>query len=210
MIEQGSTEWLALRCGKVTASRVSDVIAKTKSGWGASRGNYMGELIAERLTGVPAERFTNAAMAWGTETEAKACSAYQFYHGGNVQLASFYGHPTIAMAGASPDRLVGDDGLIECKCPLTANHIEILLGQSVPSKYNWQMQFQLACTGRQWCDFVSYDPRLPESMSLFVQRVPRDGEAIEYLEKEIKVFLSELEEKLAALVERYGERKEAA
>jgi putative phage-type endonuclease len=210
MIEQGSTEWLAARCGKVTASRVSDVIAKTKSGWGASRSNYMGELIAERLTGVPAERFTNAAMAWGTETEAKACTAYQFYHGGNVQPASFYEHPTIAMAGASPDRLVDDDGILEAKCPNTSTHIEVLMGQAVPSKYIWQVQFQLACTQRKWADFISFDPRLPESMSLFVQRVPRDGEAIEYLEKEIRAFIAEMDEKLSALVSRYGERKEAA
>lgn len=209
MIEQGSAEWLALRCGKVTASRVSDVIAKTKSGWGASRANYMGELIAERLTGVPAEKYSNAAMQWGTETEAKACAAYQFYHGGNVQPASFYEHPSIPMAGASPDRLINEDGLLECKCPNTSTHIDTLLGQAVPSKYIWQVQFQLACTGRQWADFVSFDPRLPENMSLFVQRVTRDDEAIEYLEKEIKVFLSELDAKLSALAERYDIRRAA-
>jgi putative phage-type endonuclease len=209
-MEQGSPEWLAARCGKVTASRAADVIAKTKSGWGASRANYMGELIAERLTGTPAEKYTNAAMQWGTDTEAAARAAYQFEKMTPVVKVGFVPHPSIAMAGASPDGFVGDDGLIECKCPNTATHIETLLGQSVPSKYIWQIQMQLACTQRQWADFVSFDPRLPESMSLFVQRVPRDGEAIEYLEKEIKVFLSELEEKLAALVERYGERKEAA
>jgi putative phage-type endonuclease len=209
-MEQGTAEWLAARCGKVTASRAADVIAKTKSGWGASRANYMGELIAERLTGTPAEKYTNAAMQWGTDTEAAARAAYQFEKMTPVVKVGFVPHPSIAMAGASPDGFVGDDGLIECKCPNTATHIETLLGQSVPSKYIWQIQMQLACTQRQWADFVSFDPRLPESMSLFVQRVPRDGEAIEYLEKEIKVFLSELEEKLAALVERYGERKEAA
>jgi putative phage-type endonuclease len=209
-MEQGTAEWLAARCGKVTASRAADVIAKTKSGWGASRANYMGELIAERLTGTPAEKFTNAAMAWGSDTEAAARSAYQFEKMTPVVEVGFVPHPSIAMAGASPDGLVGDDGLIECKCPNTATHIETLLGQSVPSKYIWQIQMQLACTQRQWADFVSFDPRLPESMSLFVQRVPRDDEAIKYLETEIAAFLSELEEKLAALVSRYGERKEAA
>jgi putative phage-type endonuclease len=209
-MEQGTAEWLAARCGKVTASRAADVIAKTKSGWGASRANYMGELIAERLTGTPAEKFTNAAMAWGSDTEAAARAAYQFEKMTPVVKVGFVPHPSIAMAGASPDGLVGDDGLIECKCPNTATHIETLLGQSVPSKYIWQIQMQLACTQRQWADFVSFDPRLPESMSLFVQRVPRDDEAIKYLETEIAAFLSELEEKLAALVSRYGERKEAA
>jgi putative phage-type endonuclease len=209
-MEQGTAEWLAARCGKVTASRAADVIAKTKSGWGASRANYMGELIAERLTGTPTERFTNAAMQWGTDTEAAARAAYQFEKMTPVAKVGFVPHPSIAMAGASPDGFVGDDGLIECKCPNTATHIETLLGQSVPSKYIWQIQMQLSCTGRQWADFVSFDPRLPESMSLFIHRVPRDDEAIAYLEKEIAVFLSELEEKLSALVSRYGERKEAA
>jgi putative phage-type endonuclease len=209
-MDQGSPEWLAARCGKVTASRAADVIAKTKSGWGASRANYMGELIAERLTGTPAEKYTNAAMQWGTDTEAAARAAYQFEKMTPVVKVGFVPHPSIAMAGASPDGFVGDDGLIECKCPNTATHIETLLGQSVPSKYICQIQFQIACTGRQWCDFVSFDPRLPESMSLFVQRVHRDGEAIEYLEKEIRAFISEMDEKLAALVSRYGERKEAA
>jgi putative phage-type endonuclease len=209
-MEQGSQEWLAARCGKVTASRAADVIAKTKSGWGASRANYMGELIAERLTGAPAEKYTNAAMQWGTDTEAAARAAYQFEKMTPVVKVGFIPHPSIAMAGASPDGFVGDDGLIECKCPNTATHIETLLGQSVPSKYIWQIQMQLACTSRQWADFVSFDPRLPESMSLFIHRVQRDDEAIAYLEKEITVFLSELEEKLSALVSRYGERKEAA
>jgi putative phage-type endonuclease len=209
-MEQGSQEWLAARCGKVTASRAADVIVKTKSGWGASRANYMGELIAERLTGTPAEKYTNAAMQWGTDTEAAARAAYQVEKMTPVVKVGFVPHPSIAMAGASPDGFVGDDGLIECKCPNTATHIETLLGQSVPSKYICQIQFQIACTGRQWCDFVSFDPRLPESMSLFVQRVHRDGEAIEYLEKEIRAFISEMDEKLAALVSRYGERKEAA
>jgi putative phage-type endonuclease len=209
-MEQGSAEWIAARIGRVTASRVADVVAKTKSGWGASRATYMGELIAERLTGKPAEKYTNAAMQWGSDTEADARAAYQFERATIVTQIGFVPHPAIGMAGASPDGLVGTDGIIECKCPNTSTHIETLLGQSVPSKYIWQMQFQLACTGRQWCDFVSFDPRLPESMSLFVHRVPRDDEAIAYLEKEIAVFLSELDEKLSALVSRYGERKEAA
>jgi putative phage-type endonuclease len=208
-IIQGSDEWKALRCGKVTASRVADVVAKTKTGYSASRANYLAQLIAERLTGTPAETYTNAAMQHGTETEPEARDAYSFYHGVTVEQVAFVPHPKIDQAGASPDGLVGDDGLVEIKCPQTATHLETLLGQAVPAKYADQMQFQMACTGRQWCDFVSYDPRMPEHMRLFVRRVPRDDERINHLETEIATFLRELTAKLTELNRLYGE-KEAA
>jgi putative phage-type endonuclease len=204
VIEQGSTEWHALRCGKATASRVADIMAKTKTGWGASRANYAAELIAERLTGVPAEGFTSAAMQWGVDKEAEAKAAYEFLTDVEVVPASFVPHPKIAMAGASPDGLVEDDGLIECKCPNTATHLETLLGRSVPSKYVTQMQFQMACTGRQWADFVSYDPRLPETMRLFVKRVNRDDKMIADLEREVAAFLAEIDQKVAELTKAYG------
>lgn len=203
-IIQGSPEWHAIRCGKVTASRVADVIAKTKTGWGASRANYMAELIAERLTGEPAERFTNAAMAWGTEKEPDARAAYEFFRDATVSKIAFVEHPAIAMSGASPDGLVGADGLVEIKCPNTATHLDTLLTQAVPAKYITQMLWQMACTGRKWCDFVSYDPRLPESMSLFVKRVERDEAAIAGLEKDVSAFLVELADKLSKLNSLYG------
>ena len=204
MIEQGSPEWRALRCGKVTASRVSDVIARTKTGWGASRANYAAELIAERLTGVPADGYVNSAMQWGTEKEPEARVAYAFMHDTEVVPASFVSHPTIANAGASPDGYVGDDGLIECKCPNTATHLDTLRAKSVPSKYITQIQFQMACTGRKWCDYVSYDPRLPEPMRLFVKHFERDDKVIEELEREVAVFLAEIETQCAEFRAQFG------
>jgi putative phage-type endonuclease len=208
-IIQGSPEWKALRCGKVTASRVADVVARTKTGYSASRANYLAELIAERLTGTPAPSFTSAAMQHGTETEPEARDAYCYYHDVTVEQVAFVPHPKIDQAGASPDGLVGEDGLVEIKCPNTATHLETLLGQAVPAKYADQMQFQMACTGRKWCDFVSYDPRMPEHMRLFVRRVPRDDARISHLEGEIVAFLRELAGKLSDLNSIYGD-KEAA
>lgn len=208
-IEQNTEAWKQIRLGKVTASRVADVVAKTKSGWGASRANYAAELIAERLTGEAAERFTNAAMQWGTDHEPDARATYEFFRDATVVEIGFVEHPSIAMSGASPDGLVETDGLVEIKCPNTATHLDTLLGQAVPAKYITQMQWQMACTGRKWCDFVSFDPRLPESMSLFVRRVERDDALIASLEKEVSVFLAELDEKLAKLNSLYG-AKEAA
>ena len=198
-ILQGSPEWFAARCGKVTASRVSDVVARTKTGWGASRANYMAELVAERLTGAVAEGYTSPAMQWGTDTEAEARRAYEFYRDVDVVAAGFILHPRIGQSGASPDGLVSDDGLVEIKCPNTATHIDTLLSATVPQKYATQMQWQMACTGREWCDFVSFDPRMPEAMRLFVKRVQRDGEAIAELEKLVTAFLEELDAKVAAL-----------
>ncbi|MEH3108944.1 MAG: YqaJ viral recombinase family protein [Agrobacterium cavarae] len=188
-IIQGSAEWHALRCGKVTASRVADVIAKTKSGWGASRFNYAAELIAERLTGATAESFTSPAMQWGTDQEPMARMAYEFLHNVTVEQVAFVSHPSIEDAGASPDGTVGEDGLVEIKCPNTATHIDTLIAQTIPAKYITQMQWQMACTGREWCDFVSYDPRLPESMQVFVKRIARDEAYIAELEKEVFTFL---------------------
>lgn len=209
MIEQYSPEWHQQRLGKATASRVSDVIAKTKTGWGASRANYMAELLVERLTGVATEGYTNAAMQHGIDTEPQARATYEFMTDNAVELVSFVDHPVIAMSGASPDGLIGTDGLVEIKCPLSSTHIETLLGAAIPGKYIAQMQWQLACTGREWCDWVSFDPRLPASMRLHVQRVMRDNEMIADLEKNVRAFLTELDAKEAALRDRY-EAKAAA
>lgn len=203
-IVQGTEAWFKIRAGKVTASRVSDVIAKTKSGWGTSRANYAAQLVAERLTGAIAESYSNAAMAHGTATEPEARSAYEFRTDAHVVEVGFVNHPTIEMAGASPDGLVGDEGLIEIKCPNTATHIETLRGQSVPSKYLTQMHWQMASTGRGFCDFVSYDPRMPESMRLFVKRVGRDNILIAKLEKEVMDFLAEVDETVATLKSIYA------
>ena len=202
MIEQGTPEWFAQRLGKVTASRVADIIAKTKTGAAASRGNYMAQLVAERLTGQPAESFKSAAMQFGTDTEPMARMAYETQIGMLVDEVAMIPHPTIEMSGASPDGLVGHEGLVEIKCPNTSTHIETLLEEKVPSKYVTQMMWQMACTGRAWCDFVSFDPRMPEDMQLFIKRVPRDNEMIASLEAEVVKFLGELDELLAKLLER--------
>jgi putative phage-type endonuclease len=203
VIIQGSPEWFAMRCGKVTASRVADVIAKTKTGWGASRANYAAELIAERLTGCTAPGFTNAAMQWGTETEPLARAAYEKRTGVTVEEIGFVDHPEIANSGASPDGLIGDDGMLEIKCPNTATHLDTLLSEMVPAKYVTQMMWQMACTGRAWCDFVSFDPRLPAEMSLFIRRVPRDVSMILDLEGDVSAFLREIDCKVEALTARY-------
>jgi putative phage-type endonuclease len=204
-MEQRSEEWFAARLGKVTASRVADIIAKTKSGYSTSRANYMAELVCERLTGRQGDSYQNAAMVWGTETEPMARNAYQSMTGNLVNEIGFVPHASIDSSGASPDGLIDDDGLIEIKCPNTATHIDTLLGQSVPAKYITQMQWQMACTGRKWCDFVSYDPRMPEQMQLFIRRIDRDNELVKALEDEVTKFLAELNEKLATLEKLYQE-----
>ncbi len=199
MLEQGSAEWFATRCGRVTASRVADIIAKTKTGPGASRKNYLAQLVCERLTNCVEPSFTNAAMMWGVEQEPNARVAYSFLADVDVELVGFVPHPLIEMTGASPDGLVGDDGLVEIKAPQSATHIDTLLGRSVPEKYVTQMQWQMACTGRTWCDFASFDPRLPENLRLFVARVHRDDALIASLEAEVTKFLGEVADTVARL-----------
>lgn len=212
-MEQRSAEWFQARCGRVTASRVADVIATTRTGWGASRANYMAELIVERLTGQPSQGFASSAMQWGVDMEPQARAAYAERIGHEVVETGFVIHPLIEQAGASPDGLVGDLGLVEIKCPNTATHIETLISRQVPAKYVTQMQWQMACTGREWCDFASYDPRLPTEMRLFISRVERCDDTIATLETEVSQFLRELDEKIEALraaVSEHQQQKEAA
>ena len=199
MIEQRTEEWFKQRLGKVTASKIADVIAKTKSGPSASRENYSTQLTLERLTGQQAEFYTNAAMEWGTATEPQARIAYELYREVFVDEIGFIDHPTIAMSGASPDGFVGEDGLVEIKCPESKTQMETLLNQKVPNKYQPQMQWQMACTGRKWCDFVSFDPRMPENLQIFVQRVERNDVYIKMLEEEVRVFLEEIDQKVEIL-----------
>jgi len=208
MHEQGSPEWLQERCGKVTASRIADVMAKIKTGYGAGRANYMAEIIAERLTNVPKQGFTNEAMRWGTETEPQARAMYEFQTGLEVTETGFVPHPVIEGTGASPDGLVGDSGLIEIKCPNTATHIETLRGAAIDRKYVLQMHWQMICTGRDWCDFVSFDPRLSLAKQMHVRRVHRDAELCEEITAEVTRFLTELNETVAELERLYpdGER----
>lgn len=199
MVEQGTPEWHALRVGKATSSRVADIMRRTRSGVSASRDRYMGELIAERLTGQPTQSFKSADMEWGNVVEADARSAYMAFSMAPMAPVDFVDHPTIAMAGASPDHLVGDDGLVEIKCPATHTHIATLLGEPIYPDYMTQMQWQMACTSRAWCDWVSYDPRMPEDLRFVVRRVARNAERIAELETAVRIFLAEVDAKIASL-----------
>ena len=192
MIEQLSEEWFTARLGKVTASRVKDVMAKTKSGPAATRTNYMMELLCQRLTGKREESFTSAAMQRGTDLEPIARMTYELNTGNEVTEAEFIVHPEYSAMGASPDGFVGDDGLIEVKCPNTAKHLACIQSDSYDKQYYPQMQFQMACTGRKWCDFVSCDDRLPDELQLFVCRVARSEDYINLMMDEVMKFLAEL------------------
>ena len=204
MMEQGTEDWFAARLGKVTASRVADLMAKTKVGYAATRDNYMAQLVVERLTNTRAESFSNSAMQWGTDQEPFARAAYEAAQGVLVEEVGFVTHPRIDMAGASPDGLVGLFGMCEIKCPNTAAMIDTLLTEKVPSRYFGQMQMQMACTDRAWCDYVVYDPRMPAKAQLFIKRVERDEAFIAEMEAEIIKFLGEVTvqvEKLNSIIE---------
>jgi predicted phage-related endonuclease len=203
-------EHAAQRLGRVTASRIADVMAKTKTGWGASRQNYRAELVAERLTGTPVSRYVNNEMLWGIEQEEHARNAYEFIAGRDVAPGGFVLHPDFDMAGASPDGLVGLDGLLEIKCPNTSTHIDTLLGDAIDRRYVLQMHWQMLCTGRVWCDFVSYDPRLPHSMQLFIKRVDRDDALAKEITQAVKVFLGEINTIVDELKSKYEPNQEAA
>lgn len=191
-LEQGGDAWHAARCGSLGASALHEAVARTKTGWGASRANRMAALVIEQLTGQTLETYQNAAMQHGIDTEPEARIAYEFYANVDVAKIGLVLHQTIGGTHASPDGLVGDDGLLEIKCPQPAQHLSTLLGEAIPDKYMVQMQWQMCCTGRQWCDFVSYSPAFPESMRLFVKRVPRDDKRIAELEADVIDFLNEL------------------
>lgn len=208
MSDQRTDGWFSDRLGKVTASKVADVMAKTKSGYGAARANYMAQLACERLTGTREEGYCNAAMQRGIDLEPQARAQYEFHTGNTVVETGFVPHPIIEMCGASPDGLVGDDGLIEIKVPNTATHIATLRGGKIDDRYMKQMHLQMLCTGRKWCDYVSFDDRLPQAMQLHIQRVELDEELAEEMAAEIIAFLGDLDAMIAELTETYS--KEAA
>lgn len=205
MIEQGTPEWFSQRLGKVTASRVADVMATTKSGPSASRKNYLMELLCQRLTGRREEGFTSAAMQRGIDMEPLARSAYEIDKSVIVTEAGFVTHPDCPYLGASPDGLVAHDGLIEIKNPNTAQHVACIQSGKHDEKYYPQMQCQMACTGRQWCDFVSYDDRMPEPLQLFVCRVERSDKYIAEMMESVRSFLDELEKLQAEMLNKMRE-----
>ncbi len=196
MIEQGTEEWKALRLGKVTASRVGDVMMKPTT---AGYQNYRSQLICERLTGKPTEFHVTPAMQHGTDTEPQARAMYTMTTGQMVQEVAFVDHPLISMAGASPDGLVGELGLVEIKCPQPTEHIRVLTGGAIKKAYREQMQWQMACTGREWCDFVSFCPDLPDDLALHIARIEADGEAIRGMEGAVRAFLADVDGMISKL-----------
>ena len=193
-IEQGTQEWHQLRLGKVTASRISDVLAKVKSGESASRRNYKMELVVERLTGLKTESYTSPAMQHGIDNEGIARSTYEIQNNVLVDQVAFINHYNIKNAGCSPDGLVGDLGMVEIKCMTTANHVEAILNNTPPSQYIAQCQFQMACAGKMWNDLTLFDPRLPDILQLKVFRIERDDTFIKLMEDEVIQFLKEVDE----------------
>lgn len=189
-MEQGTEEWKLARLGKVTASRVS--AARAKKGT-ATRADYIADIITERLTGSPIESYTNAYMEWGTANEPLARAAYEIKTSIWVEQVAIVNHPTIPNFAASPDGLVWTDGLLEIKCPKTSTHLNWMMKGEPPSDHKHQMLAQLACTGREWVDFVSFDPRLPEHLQLFVVRFQPERKDIEDLEKDVMTFLEEVD-----------------
>ena len=194
MIEQGTPEWKAQRLGHVTASRVADVLAKVRTGEAKVREDYRFELAVERLTNTSRDFYINDAMRWGTDTEPQARMAYEVSRGTMVEEVGFIHHPYIKYVGASPDGLIGFDGGLEIKCPNSETHLRTIYDQTIPSKYIPQVQMGMWVTGRMWWDFVSYDPRLPPELQLFVTRIKRDEEYIRNMEKEVNIFLHDVEE----------------
>lgn len=200
---QRSDEWFAERIGKITASGIKNLSAKPQKGKALNA--YLLQILAERITGTKAEPFTSMAMQWGIDNEPIAKQAYERQVFCTVVDCRFYHHPTIAMSGASPDGLVGDDGLIEIKCPDTTTHLNTLLKGDIPSEHLPQIGWQLACTGRAWCDFVSFDPRLPSELQLFIKRVHRDEVDIDTLEAQVTACNALLDKTLTQLEQNNGQ-----
>lgn len=206
--EQRSPEWFEARLGRATASRFADVIAKTKTGYGAGRKNYQAEIVIERLTGEQYASFSSKAMEWGTETEDLARTEYMLKTGNIVDECGFYMHDEL-MIGASPDGLVGKGGGLEIKCPNPATHIETLRAQNIPKKYFAQVQGQMWLAELQWVDFVSFDPRMPTKAQIFIQRIARDEAYIDMLQVELSSFLRDVEADVD-FINKYEPKKEPA
>lgn len=209
---QNTPEWHAARAGRCTGSRIADVTAKGKAGApSAMRATYLGELVAERLSGFQSmDGYKSPAMKWGTDNEPTACAMYAFMYDAEPTPVGFVLHPTLDMAGASPDRLVGDKGLIQIKCPNSSNHADTLLGSSIDGKYVKQIQWEMLCAEREWCDYVSFDPRFPAEMQLFVKRIHRDDAQIKELETEVHQFLVDVDRKVDQLRKMYLSEAKAA
>lgn len=211
---QDRASWVAKRRGKITASRVGLITRRKKDGKPyAGFDEYLMDLVIERLTDQATDHYVNEAMQWGLDQEEAAAQHYAFETGQKIQYSDFVDHPSGLETGASPDRLVGDDGLLEIKCPTTKTHVDFLLSGGIKEDYFWQMQWQMACTGRAWCDFMSYDPRLPVHLQSKIIRLPRDEAAIKQATDAVYdalCIVREKEEALRALdLSQQAERKMA-
>jgi putative phage-type endonuclease len=202
MTEQGTHEWLLERLGKVTASKIADVMMKPAT---AGYQNYRAQLVCERLTGQPTETFTSAAMQHGTETEPQARAMYEMETGVDVEQVGFIPHPTLEWTGASPDGQVGELGLVEIKCPQPAEHIRMLTGGEIKRNYVLQMQWQMECTGREWCDFVTFSPAFPAEMQIQITRVEADTELQREIRDAVASFLAEVATLTEQLTKQYKE-----
>lgn len=192
--EQGTAQWLEARRGKITASRIAEVMDFLKKGGeGASRRNYRTELLAERLSGRGEDHYVSPEMEWGTEFEPQARAAYEIANDVMVDRVGFVLHPVFDFAGSSPDGLVGNDGYVEFKCPKTTTHLKWMQAGGVPEEHQEQCLFNMRCEERAWADFVSYDPRLPEGLRIFVARMDRDEERIVRIDEEVQRFQNEVE-----------------
>ena len=198
---QRTAEWYRARLGKVTASRVAEVMAKTSRGYGLSRKHYMRELLYERETGRRRQHYVSSAMRWGIAHEPEARAVYAREQDVPVIQTGFIVHPSIPMAGASPDGLIGRDGMLEIKCPGTERHVDTIVNGRIHRRYVLQMQFQMMCARRTWDDFASYDPRMPEDLMLYVKRFEYDDALAAEITREVTIFLEEL---AAAEKERMG------
>lgn len=194
-VVQGSPEWLKLRVGKATSSRIGDIMSKGKNGQpSATRENYMYQLLLERLTGEVAEHYQSSEMNRGIEQEQFAVEAYELETFNICQTCGFFESPESLMEGSSPDRLIGDDGILEVKNPNTNTHIKTIISGGIKKDYIYQIQHQLYCTDRKWADFISYDNRCPQNLRLYIKRIERDEKIIEEIKSAVIFFLSELDE----------------
>lgn len=205
MLQQGSDEWRQARCGSVGASDAPKVMRRVKSGgYSADRDSLMAAKVLERLTGVPVEIPKTFAMLQGTEREPEARMLYALVKGVEVEEAGLVPHPLIKGSHCSPDGFLGGTGLIEIKSPLPPAHLDTLITEAISEAHLVQMQFQLACTGRHWCDYVSFNPDFPSRMQLWIKRVERDARFIGELENEIRQFIKEIDRKVEQLSRRYA------
>ena len=198
--DQHTEQWWAARLGKVTASRIGDLTKRTQKGaWAATRNNYLREKVVERITKINRDRRHVPSLTARLELEPDARAAYEWHTDTAIELIGFVNHPRIVDAGASPDGLVSVDGQIEIKCPDSETHLDIISADAIDRDYYLQIQFGLACTGRAWCDFVSFDPTMPEYLKLYIRRIVRDDVKIREIENQVCEFLTEVDQKVAAI-----------